>query len=302
MGGVLSPGNGIWKPACKPDAEVGFLPEWRTLDWSRYPSPGGILPVAASRGCYWARCAFCPEADTAYIPAKAEALARVLLEAHEVGGVANVHFTDNALSPSHLRAFSGHFANRAIGWYGFARLESTLDEPGFMEALARGGCRMLQLGIETASQRLLEKMGKGTTIELADRIVRRAFDAGIRVYGYFLFGMVGETEEEARKTLDWIRERENFLTFLNLSIMNLPEAGIISSSPERYGLADISRLDDFNDLSLYVGHSGGGGMDRRAVRGLLGEARKDPVIRPMLGRTPRGFTSNHAAFAPLKGF
>jgi hypothetical protein len=303
--GVLAPKAGIWRAATTwRDATVCFAPDAQTPPWGQYLAPGGIIPVTASRGCYWGRCAFCPEATEEgkprnYVPSSASELARTLIGVRDAHGVSNVHFTDNAVSPSHLRKIAGELKGQQINWYGFARLEQTMAKPGFMDELAAGGCAMLQLGIESATPRLNRLMHKGIDIELADRVVRAASDAGIRIYGYFLFGTPTETEAEARATLEWIRERADHFTCLNMSLMNLPREGLLAKAPEDFGLEKLTPLDHENDLALYLGHSGKGTVDRRTLRRMLREARKDPVLKPLLNRSPKGMKSKHAAFMPL---
>lgn len=297
--GVLAPKSGFWRPEPGDDAEISFNPEGLALDWSRYLSPGGILPVAASRGCYWSKCAFCPEARSPYRSADPVALANSIIRLAEQGGPTHVHFTDNALSPAHLKTFARFLGPAGIKWYGFARLEKNFTTPGLMDELYRGGCRMLQFGIESATPRLLELYRKGATVEGAATITRAASSAGIRVFGYFLFGAPTETEEEARTTLNWIRENSDALTFVNLSIMNLPREGEITNDPERFGVGPLEGGDGKNDLSLYAGYAGENTIDRRGIRRLLGEAKRDATLRELINRSPRGFTSNHAAFAPL---
>lgn len=301
--GVLAPRLGIRRlPQRSTRGEVGFEPHVDTLPWREYLAPSPVLPLTASRGCYWARCAFCPEAAGAmqpYQPADPERLASSILRARDRHGIRYAHFTDNALSPTHLRRLAEALKGEGIGWYGFTRIEPQLADPAFLQLLARGGCGMLQLGIETASPRLLARMGKGTDVELAARVVEGAAEAGIRVYGYFLFGLPTETEEEARRTAEWIGERGGRISFLNLSIMNFPRDGEMEKTPERFGVDGLKPLDGRNDLSLYWGYDASEGIDRARVRRILGEAKRDPAIRRALQRTPRGFSANHALFAPL---
>jgi hypothetical protein len=44
--------------------EVGFFPDYGFARFADYLSPVPVLPVSASRGCYWHRCLFCPEASS----------------------------------------------------------------------------------------------------------------------------------------------------------------------------------------------------------------------------------------------
>ncbi|TLN16155.1 radical SAM protein, partial [bacterium] len=281
---------------------VSFSPSLEGLDFDGYLSPAPILPVSASRGCYWARCAFCPEAAgdrQPYAAANADELSEIILRAKKERGVRFVHFTDNALSPLHLQKFAENLKGSGIKWYGFARLERQLEEPLFMKNLAEGGCAMLQLGIESASKRLLDLMRKGIDPDRASVIVENARSAGIRVFGYFLFGMPTETPEEARRTIGWIKSHPEALTFLNLSLMNFPRGGEMEAAPDQFGLESVRGRDEKNDLSLYLEYAGKETMERRELRRILTEAKRDPVIKKMLLRSPPWLTSNHGAFAPL---
>src|SRR3989304_5827230 len=78
-------------------------------------------------------------------------------------GVQRFHLTDNAIPVGVLRsmASSGSLL-RGLSWHGFARFERELLDPEFAASLAAAGCSMLQLGLESGSQPLLDRMGKGT--------------------------------------------------------------------------------------------------------------------------------------------
>ena len=56
-------------------------------------------------------------------------------------------------------------------WYGFARFTNQLSDLEFCRALYRSGCRMLNLGLESGDQSVLDAMGKGTDLETASRIL-----------------------------------------------------------------------------------------------------------------------------------
>ena len=299
--GVLAPSLGVWNPlspGTRPDVCFDFA--LAGLPWGRYLAPGPVLPVATSRGCYWRRCAFCPEAAQDRQPfrrASPRVLARSILEARDKQGVSWVHLTDDAVPPAALRALARELRGRGVSWYGFVRLERALLDPGFATELAEGGCAMLQLGVETASQRLLDLMGKGTRAENAGPIIVNLARAGIRTYVYLLFGLPSETLEEAQGTIDWACAHAGSLTFLNLALMNHPR-----ELPTESGGGGHPRAPDLDlalDLSLYQVEDVTVARVRRRARSVLSQARAHPVLRAILQRTPPGFTSNHAAFAPL---
>lgn len=301
--GVLSPELEIWEPRPGPrQAHLCFDPDPEGWPWARYWVPQPVLPLAASRGCYWRNCAFCPEAaqdEQPFRRARPEALCQAILRARDHHGLRWVHLTDNAVPPASLRRLAVGLRDAEVGWYGFVRLERQLKDPAFAEDLARGGCAMLQLGVETSSQRLLDLLGKGTRAEDLGPILRNLAGAGIRTYVYLLFGVPSESREEAEGTLRWAVDHADAVTFLNLSVMNLPRGSPLERRPDAFGLATLPAETAVPALSLYTGFGPGDPLGRRAARDTLAIFRAEPALREILLRTPAGFGANHAAFAPV---
>jgi anaerobic magnesium-protoporphyrin IX monomethyl ester cyclase len=76
-----------------------------------------------------------------------------------------------------------------------------LLRPGDIEALARAGAETVWIGAESGSQRILDAMDKGTTVEQIREVSVRLRAAGVRV-GFFLqFGYPGESREDIEATI-----------------------------------------------------------------------------------------------------
>ena len=272
----------------QPRGDLQVLADYDDMPWDRYLSPGRILPYAASSGCYWNRCEFCPERaeGNPYRPIGAE---RVLLDLdHHAKQVqpALIHLLDNAISPSLLAALCRNPLQ--VPWYGFVRVTRELCEPDYCRALRRSGCVMLKLGIESGSQGVLDGEGKGIDVETAERALKCLKQAGISTYVYLLFGTVSETEVDARKTLDFAVRSSPFIDHLNLALFNLPLSSGLSGELRTYRHYE-------GDLSLYAGFRHPRGWDRALVRRFLDrEFRRHPAIAQILKREPPIFTSNHA--------
>lgn len=72
--------------------------------------------------------------------------------------------------------------------------------------LARAGCRSVWIGAESGSQKILDAMEKGITVDQIYRSARLLRQYGIRV-GFFLqYGYPGETREDIDRTLAMVRE------------------------------------------------------------------------------------------------
>lgn len=197
-----------------------------------------------------------------------------------------IHLLDNAVSPALLRTIAEH--PLPLAWYGFARVGSELADPDFCRALKRAGCVMLQLGLESGDQAVLEALDKGIHLEEVRRALTNLKDSGIATYAYFLFGTPAENLASARRTMAFVRENAHLLDYLNLAVFNLPAA-----SPEALSLETF----DFSeaDLSLYKGFIHPQGWERGVVRQFLDkEFKREKVIAAILRRDPPVFTSNHA--------
>ena len=76
---------------------------------------------------------------------------------------------------------------------------------------------MISYGIESGSQKILDRIRKGITPEQAEQAVRWTKEAGIRAKGLFMIGYPEETEETLRQTLNFIRRSR--LDEMNLSFL-----------------------------------------------------------------------------------
>lgn len=70
------------------------------------------------------------------------------------------------------------------------------------------GCILASGGIESGSNRILEKMKKRTTKEQVIRFYRGAKEAKLPCFGSFIVGNEDETEEELKETIDMVIEED----------------------------------------------------------------------------------------------
>ena len=273
--------------------EKHSLPDFDLLPIHDYFSPGFVLPYSTTRGCYWNRCLFCPERaeGNPYIPippAQAVADLSILVEKYKPN---LVHLLDNALPPAVLEKI----ARNPFGasWYGFARITPHLADLDFCMALKRSGCAMLQLGVESGDQGVLDRLQKGIDLKIASQALKNLHKAGIATYIYLLFGTPQETLREARRTLEFTIQHSAEISFLNLAIFNLPLHG------DGIPYLQTKKFSE-GDLSLYTGFTHPQGWNRNEVRQFLDkEFKRHPAVAEILRRDPPLFTSNHAAFFAL---
>jgi hypothetical protein len=272
--------------------EVELAPDYSDAPFASYLAPEPIAPVPLSRGCFWRRCRYCPDALAArtFRPVPEPAIGARLDETRRRSGADLLHLSDSALPPEALGALS-QFRGQAR-WYGFARFVPELASAELCAGLRRSGCLMLQLGLESGSPRVLGRLRKGIDVGLAERVLETLADAGIAVYLYLMFGVPGERREDALQTLEFVARNAARLAYLNTSLLNLPVG-----SPAEEDLELLPLEEGPADLGLYSGFRSREGWDRRAARHFLErEFAREPCVAALLRRTPPIFGANHAPF------
>ncbi|MFO7886612.1 MAG: radical SAM protein [Desulfobacteraceae bacterium] len=280
------------RPAhCPAWSSAGYLPDFDFCRWDRYLSPGRVLPYRTSIGCYWGKCRFCPEKaeNSRFRKGNNREIMDQLHFLCQKYRINYVHFLDNALSPSFLKALTLEKKVPFL-WYGFVKFSRELADQNFCRQLYKSGCRMLKLGLESGDQKVLDRMNKGTDLETASRVLTSLNNAGISAYVYILFGTTFENEASAEKTLSYVAAHSDRIDFLNTAIFNLPRF-----SREAQELH--TRLFYKGDLSLYTAFKHPDNWDRKRVRQFVDKRfKKTPLIARILRNNPPFFSSSHAVF------
>ena len=149
---------------------------------------------------------------------------------------------------------------------------------------------MLNLGLESGDQAVLDSLQKGIDLEEASSVLKNLKKAGIATYVYLLFGTPPEGQTEARRTLEFVVKHHDKIGFMNLAIFNMP---IYGPDPEQIETKSFYE----GDLSLYTGFTHPRGWDRKLVRRFLdSEFKRHSAVSTILKNDSPVFTSNHAAF------
>lgn len=100
--------------------------------------------------------------------------------------------------------------NLKIRWAGQAiiRPEMTKD---LLQKMFSAGCVWISYGIESGSQKVLTKMGKNFSLEVASRVLKDSKDSGISTQVNFMFGLPTETKEDFNLTLRFLRDNRGYI-------------------------------------------------------------------------------------------
>jgi radical SAM superfamily enzyme YgiQ (UPF0313 family) len=173
-------------------------------------SDGRWNKLTVAHGCYWKQCSFCDislDYINRYEPASADLLVDRIEALVAETGQTGFHLVDEAAPPAGLRALAQRLLERkvTITWWGNVRFEKAFT-PELARLLAKAGCVAVSGGLEVASDRLLERMKKGVTVEQVARVTRAFTDAGIMVHAYLMYGFPTETEQETVDSLERVRQ------------------------------------------------------------------------------------------------
>ena len=77
-----------------------------------------------------------------------------------------------------------------------------------LHAMKDANCQLINFGVESASQEILNSMAKGTTVKQNATAIRMAKEAGLSVTVSLVLGYPGETDQTIRRTIDFIKRTE----------------------------------------------------------------------------------------------
>tara|TARA_R110002050_G_scaffold20348_1_gene57697 strand:+ start:91495 stop:93675 length:2181 start_codon:yes stop_codon:yes gene_type:complete len=213
-------------------SDVG-TPDYTGLDLTQYISvieianpmhrlwsDGRWNKLTLAHGCYWGKCTFC---DTSldyikrYQPVGASLLCDRIEQLISQTGENGFHFVDEAAPPALLRDLSLEILRRnlKVTWWTNIRFEQKFTSD-LAKLMKLSGCIAISGGLEVASDRLLEKINKGVSIEKVSKVTQSLTDAGIMVHAYLMYGFPTQTEQETVDALEVVRQ--------------LFEAGIVQSA------------------------------------------------------------------------
>lgn len=143
----------------------------------------------------------------------------------------------------------------AITWTTLLRADAAIDD-GLATEVCASGCRLIALGVESGSARVLDAMGKGIAAEQAAGLIRTLDAAGIAVIAYFIFGHPRERLDDVRLTLEFIEQNRQHLFSYTMTPFAVTTNAPVFIAPGRYGMALDGAARDLTlfDLMRCDGH------------------------------------------------
>ncbi len=208
------------------------MADFTDFPWDRYPVR--IVPLMTGRGCQWNRCVFCSDiVSVSGRSYRTRSVENVLLEMQEQSrrhNTTNFLFLDLKLNsyPDMIRGIASEIHRYVHGaeWIGTVHVDQRKDN-GLsrrdLKAAAAGGMRRISFGLESGSQRLLDMMDKGCSVEVNSEFLRNAHEAGLSVRCTMFKGFPGETAEDMELTAKFLADHAPYLDRVRFNEFSLLE-------------------------------------------------------------------------------
>lgn len=173
-------------------------------------SDGRWNKLTMAHGCYWGKCTFC-DISLDYIKLYEPIAAKTLVDRMEQmiaqTGESGFHFVDEAAPPALMREVALEILRRklTVTWWTNIRFEKNFTQDLCL-LLKASGCIAVSGGLEVASDRLLQLIDKGVTVEQVAQVTKHFTEAGIMVHAYLMYGYSTQTIQETVDSLEMVRQ------------------------------------------------------------------------------------------------
>lgn len=191
------------------------LPAWDLVDFTPYrnmwmKSTGYFsVNVGTTRGCPF-KCNWCakPIYGNRYNSRSPAHVVRELLWLKDITGFTHAWFCDDifGLKPGWVNQFA--LLTEEAGLKFRFKIQSRADllvQEGYVAALAKAGCDNAWMGAESGSQKILDAMDKGITVQQIEDATALLKAHGIRPSFFLQFGYPGETKGDIAKTISMVQ-------------------------------------------------------------------------------------------------
>jgi radical SAM superfamily enzyme YgiQ (UPF0313 family) len=169
-----------------------------------------VTVMMTSRGCN-RRCIYCFQLDKERTTGiRYRSIENVMKEIEHclAQGYREIKFLDDTLAADYDRAmrFAAEIRARKLDFTWFvSACVNQVDKP-LLQAFKDAGCWAILFGAESGVQKNLNTIRKGTTLDQIRKAVKAAKEVGLVVQTPFMFGIPGETYEEALRTIEFAIE------------------------------------------------------------------------------------------------
>jgi len=147
------------------------------------------------------------------------------------------------------------FSELGMEWYCDSRIfHPTAKTPELFEDMHSAGCHHVFFGAESAIQHVSDSIGKQIDVQDIAPLFRQAKNAGIKVHAGWIVGLPGQSEEDAKRDLEFLLKSMNsgLLDIAYYQYLTIYPNTAIFRTPESFGvILEGYDLTDIEDYPMY---------------------------------------------------
>lgn len=192
------------------DLDELALPARECLHEVERYEPHALAKLFASRGCPY-QCTYCGTQNVWTYRVRHHSPGRMVEEIREVRrryGATYFTFFDDVFGLDRKQALeltgAMHEARLGVNWDCLTRANLVSD--ALLDSMKRAGCRKIDMGVESGSDKILKDTRKGLTRQQILDGARLIKKHGLMLYCFFMIGLPTETEDDAAMTLQFLED------------------------------------------------------------------------------------------------
>jgi radical SAM superfamily enzyme YgiQ (UPF0313 family) len=214
----------------------------RTIEYLN-AKPADVMSI--SRGCVF-DCGFCETRKLwgnicrAFSPQRVIGEIQDLMSKYGTKGIYFINDNFTLRKKETLELCNLMIKNKlALEWVCDTRVD--LVDQELLEAMSKAGCKTIWFGVESGSQRILQRIGRNTTLEQIETAFKLCRKNGIQTACSFMLGVPDETLKDMEMSLKFAKKLNPDWCLFNVFIAN-PDSKLYQEVLES---KNYDRLDDF---------------------------------------------------------
>lgn len=163
--------------------------------------------VISSRGCPF-QCAFCQPIEDLHFGRRLRrrSVDSVILELLWLKDLYHpdcimIHDDTFFIQPKWLEEFAEKYPKVGLPFWAAARSKEICEHPQLFNKLVKSGWNLISVGFESGSQRILDKLKKGITVEQNYESAKIIKSSGAKIYANYMIGAPWETRQDIQMTM-----------------------------------------------------------------------------------------------------
>jgi len=244
-------------PPDVPDLNEFPAPDFSGIEFGLYLTPSRVANLQTSRGCYYGKCTFCGDGFRRNFRMRSpDRVYADIKQIHVECGVDHFLFWDSLAPPKTLKHVAQQIAANSdrIFWFAETKFEKPYANAEMMATLAKGGCRFLQFGFESARQPVLDLIDKGNDLVRVDTILDLMKANGVKAGLSWFIGFPTARADDDLHTYDFVTRRADGIGMsVYTGTFFLGRDTLVFTHPDRFGIRILEKDDGSVDYEMKDG-------------------------------------------------